>query len=557
MLELREGNYGRLLISVTEAISRAQRFFKPTALVAAIFISFLSPRWWIVDAGSDDLLYVRQATYLLHGQWLGPMQYGAALKLPGFPLFLAIASILHITFFSLIILLQGLFANKISNRFRLSGYSLAHSNLVFMLILFAPPLFGFSNSRVIRDGFYCVLLTGFIAYMGEVFITLKHKKKISNSFYKDLVILLVLVTWIYHTREESIIILALIIFSIVLIYIFLKEISRKKKLQFLSAILVLELFFVLGSDFLIKKTNQHYYGVNSSALLQSGELSSLVNEWSRVNPVSKNPRVSISAAQRQIIYREIPTIKAYSNAIEGYASGYQEVSCGMAKVCSEVGSGWIAWALYYAYQSQTAIDAKGNFSVAKLDLMTKEIRKYCAKKLQNCDDSLRVYGIGKISNLISIVKILPLEFMGSFLLPGTFQPTGLSYGSQENAELFRQLIPWYGPPNDWPNSPIGVPGLPIYILIFLVLSTVFLLTRETENVSNQLEKSVLYLYISILVGALILRAFVTATLKVNVLDPNGTNYLMPSASLAWTLLVLIAFAGIPSSKILIKRREGQ
>jgi hypothetical protein len=141
-------------------LTGGNRLFILMVISIAVTASIFSPRWWIVDAGSDELLFARQALSLLNGDWLGAFQEGAGLKLPGFQLFLAISAALHVPYFVLLIFLHSFFSFKLSMLFLRFGYSSKTANLIFAFLVFSPPLYGFSNARLLRDGFFFSSVTG-------------------------------------------------------------------------------------------------------------------------------------------------------------------------------------------------------------------------------------------------------------------------------------------------------------------------------------------------------------------------------------------------------------
>jgi hypothetical protein len=505
----------------------------------ALFATLLSPRWWIVDAGSDDLLFARQAFSLLNGNWLGFFQEGAALKLPGFQLFLAISGVLHIPYFILQMLLLSFFALRLSNQFLWFGYSERTTNLIFSALVFCPALYGFSNARLLRDGFYSVLLLGLITYTGEIYCLLKEKTPDKRKIYFSMFVFTIIGSWLIFTREEGPLVGIFIFLVITILFFYNRGMEFKYQQKLLIGLLIFNFIMISGLNLTIISLNKNYYGINSPAMIQSGPLDNLIKQWARVNPIHENSRISISHAQRSMVYEKIPEIGHIGPKIESSANFYQDVSCRAAQVCDEVGAGWISWAIYYTAQSESPSDTRGSETMGKLDYWSSLIGKYCLEVETNCTNDVRIPGLGAIGNFPKVIQEIPQQMAYFLQMKGTFIPVGLSYGNQSNADVFRTLISFSGPPQAWPEGPIGISLMPFLILLVgIFLMTLLAISVYVDKINSRFNP-LLRLYLLLFLISISMRSFTTSIIQITTLDTMSTQYLMPGVVLMWEFIVLI------------------
>lgn len=515
------------------------RLFILLVVAIAVLASMFSPRWWIVDAGSDDLLYARQALSLLNGDWLGTFQEGAALKLPGFQLFLAISAALHVPYFVLLILLQSFFAFKFSLLLLRFGYSSKTANLIFAFLVFNPALYGFSNARLLRDGFFSVLSLGIVAQGGEIYCLLKELVLNKRKLFREIIIFILISLWLVFTREEGP--LAAIIIFLIFFLLFLGNRGKSKRVQqkILITFFLLTVIAISGANYTIRDLNKNFYGISSPALLQSGPLVNLVQQWSRVNPVHENSRISVSYEQRRRIYDAIPEIGSFGSKIESGAKFYQDVSCSVAQVCDQVGSGWISWAIYYTVQSESPIDTNGAVTMQRLNRWTSLIQSYCLEADLNCSRDFRLPGVGTLQNFPKVVQEIPKQMTYFVQMKSTFTPVGISYGNQSNADVFRSVISFFGPPKVWPNKKMGFFFLPhLMFLISIILLLLIVASVYNDKIQVKFD-SLVNFYIMVILLSVMLRAFTTSILQVTGGDTISTQYLMPGVMLTWDLILLL------------------
>ncbi len=500
---------------------------------------FASPRWWVVDGGSDDLLYVRQALSIKSGHWLGNFGDGGGIKLPGFQIYLALFSYTRIPFYIGIILIQITGAFLVRNYFKRTIPYIYIYKVVFVFCVFNPALYGANNARLLRDGFYSALLTVLFGLSLNLHLEIVEKvKDFKLKIFKYFALFVLVSAWIAFTREET---FAFIIFDIALILaISLLRNLNKTGFKYASSFVVIALTVFGVSSFAIQQVNRIAYGTASMSTIQSGPIISLENQWSRVEPVSKNPRMLIDSAQRNVIYSAVPDIGTQKSTIEKYLNWYSGASCGQAGICNDIGSGWTFWGLFYGLTMGEGLNNPDSFN-SEVTHMTKEIQNFCQRNSAHCDISIRLPTIGLVKNVLPIVGEIPIEFIRSVLQRGNTDPVPASSGSSGSLQQFQQLLPIGGPPNQWSSKPIGsrdVPYIAMMLCLLTLMSSLIPKNRVKKMVSVPLLRIVEpFIFLLILI---LFRIFVTSTISIVGWDVNRSNYELPSNVLSWILLGLVA-----------------
>jgi len=118
-------------------------------------------RLWIMNGPHDDLLFLNAAESLKHFKWLGPYNETTLIKGPGYPLFVAVVSVLHIP---LLLAQQVYYAATclvfvVAIRPKLRSPWLL--GLIYAFLLMNPVMVSVGNWMVLREGIYpgqCVLV---------------------------------------------------------------------------------------------------------------------------------------------------------------------------------------------------------------------------------------------------------------------------------------------------------------------------------------------------------------------------------------------------------------
>jgi hypothetical protein len=502
-------------------------------ILCGLSLTILAPRWWLVDAGSDDLLYVRQALSLKSGDWLGSFAEGGGLKLPGFQIYLAILSFSKIPFFVGVFAIQVLGALLIRDYFEKNIEGKFYKT-VFAFCVLAPAMFSANNSRLLRDGFYSALLVLLFGISLQFFIRIKQMDEAkTKNFAWPLISFATVSTWIAFTREETI---AFIFFDLVLIasVVLVARWNRSGVMLALKFMMVCLIFFGV-SNFAIQNMNEKYYKTPSASFLQSGPLIDLIDEWSRVKPISDNPRILISAAQRERIYKEIPSIGSKSEKLESYLGWYSGASCGQANVCDDIGSGWTFWGLFYGVTEGDGRINGDDFN-AEVRSMTRAVQSFCQSNRENCDTSFRLPTIGSPDNLLKIFFKIPTDLLAALIQEGNNEVIPASSGNDSNAELFRQLTPIGGPSEVWSGKPLGLGTTANLAMLICLILLAGGLKNDLRHLRRRTPLTVILAPV-IFLGILILfRSLVTSVISVVGWNVSATNYMLPNNVLFWILL---------------------
>jgi hypothetical protein len=525
--------------------------FEASIIICGLVLTIIAPRWWLVDAGSDDLLYVRQALSLRAGDWLGGFADGGGLKLPGFPVFLAIFSITRLPFYLGVFAIQTLGAFLIRDYFKKSFQGNYHK-IVFAFCVLTPAMYGANNSRLLREGFYSALLIVLLGISLRLFFQLKNSVNPNlRNFSWPIILFATVSTWIAFTREETI---AFIVFDLILVasIALIASWSRKGFLTALKCIFICLIFFGIA-DYAIKNLNKKYYETSSASFIQSGPLIELIDQWSRIKPMPNNPRILISSQQRDLIYSQIPRIGAKKTTLEGYLGWYASASCAQASVCDDIGSGWTFWGLFYGLTVGEGRSNPSDFN-QEVHSMTRDIKAFCERDPTKCDSSFRIPTIGSPRNVLGILSAVPFDLFNSLSQVGNADPIPPSSGNIGNAEIFRQLTPLGGPPLSWSTESLGhgtTSNLAFLICMVLLLGStrnIVVLSKKSISISELLAPLVF-------VGLLLLfRLTVTSVMSVVMGDTSHTNYALPSNVLSWILLTQIPLV-IIVGKILRDQRR--
>ncbi len=515
----------------------------------AVLLTLIAPRWWLVDAGSDDLLYVRQALSIKSGNWLGSFSDGGGLKLPGFQIFLAFSSYTHIPYYVWTIIIQIIGALLVRNYFKKVARKEYVYRVIFAFCVLNPALFGANNARLLRDGFYSSLLTLLFGLSLHLYIELG--KSVNTNRTRTFIYTLSFAfvsTWIAFTREETFLFLFYLIFLILAISLLSNFNKNGLRNAFVLFSLVTSILCVSG--FALQQTNKNYYDASSFALIQSGPLISLQNQWARVIPVSSNPRVLVSKVQREKIYRSIPVFGEKEDNLEKYLSWYSGASCGQANVCDDIGSGWTFWGLFYGLTMGEGLSNPIDFNI-QVRQMTEEIKNYCASNLDFCDNTIRLPTIGEAKNIIPIIAAVPVEFMRGLLQRGNFDSIQPSSGSLENLAAFQKLLPTGGPPDQWPAKPIGNSDsslISLLICLFILISFVSRRNNRTDLIfSNNSQSLAPFFFLLILI---MFRISATSIISVVGWNVDRSNYELANNTLTWILVGLFVCAPLrPDKKI--------
>ncbi|RYZ75798.1 MAG: hypothetical protein EOP04_32860, partial [Proteobacteria bacterium] len=239
------------------------RWFGLTLLVLALLKLYLVANLRadiIPHSDYDDWGFVAKAFFILKGQWLGAYNYITLYKGPIYPIFLALSSKSGLSFLISQHLLYLGMSTIVSFGLRRLKIHPAIVIFTFLLLIFNPITWSLPNLRSVRDLFFTCLVIG---WFGLIFLSLskvfdRKKNAVAWSFGLGLYIVI-----LWYTREEGILILPSLAFSLAILFFRLFQTMGIKKATKYGAFLTLgiTLGFLSGKT-ILSQLNVHFYGTH-------------------------------------------------------------------------------------------------------------------------------------------------------------------------------------------------------------------------------------------------------------------------------------------------------
>lgn len=317
--------------------------------------------WWlrdaltlyaIADAGHDDALFIRQASAILQGDWLGTYDRFTHAKPPFYSIFVAFAFLTglplkaaeHLTYLAACLGVSWLLIRHgVSRTVALGGFAL----MAFCPVLWTPEL-----QRVIREGLYVSQTIGVLATTGWAFLLLPRPQGWRRWLGLALSGLLFASYW--TNREEGIWLLPSIALMVLGGWLIDAKATGFGKAALLVAgrrqagsLAVFSLIAMLGVSG-IAGLNWLKYGTFRINDFQTRDFAAAYGAVVRVHDPAPIPLVPASRAKLEAIYAASPAAAELAPALRGKVGDFWgQVSCDNRPVadCRETQSGWFQWAL--------------------------------------------------------------------------------------------------------------------------------------------------------------------------------------------------------------------
>jgi hypothetical protein len=312
-------------------------FYCAVLSTAYVFALVNAPLSLLSAARHDDGLFIEMARSLASLHWLGPYNQFTLAKGPGYPAFLALASMLgmssslaHALFHCFAI---GLFV-ALCHRF-LRSYLL--SAILFTLLLFDPASFLGQNLRILRDTIY-------YAEMLLCFGVLAHA--LMNRNPGAGLIGGLLLGWLWLTREEGAwIVPGLAVLATGAIY---RAVVERGVLRCAAAALAaIAVFGAVNAGF--RLVNWRIYGAPVGVEYKETNFVRAIGAIHSVRSGGIKPFVSVTRAARQTIYPVSPSFAELAPYLDGaLGEKWGKAICDIPELrstCGEIGAGIFAWAL--------------------------------------------------------------------------------------------------------------------------------------------------------------------------------------------------------------------
>jgi len=343
----------------------ATRFFNGAILSIFLFslwIKAIFPIYAIGWATHDDLLFIRLATSIGSGHWLGNYDNLTHAKGIAYPVFIFLN---HLTGLPLkltehaLYLWSALFFSSIIGTL----YSKRYITIVtFLLLSFPPFIWSPVAARVTREGLYVSLSLFLIALAIRCFVVSKHYSVAEELHDKKLyLILLGTVAGIYWlTREEGIWLLPSILIIISFWLWSRRHILRpwRMSLLFILTALIPALLVVET----VNSINYFKYGVFRNNDFRSSDFQAAYGSLARIKQDHWQRYVIFPKDARERAYRFSAAARELAPSLEGaQGNDWRNIGCDSTGItpCPEILSGWFMWAL------RDAVAAAGHYSSAQ------------------------------------------------------------------------------------------------------------------------------------------------------------------------------------------------
>ena len=507
------------------------------SVLVGITLAILTPYWWLVDAGSDDLLFIRQTNSLLQGNWLGDFALGANLKLPGFALFLMSLHILMIPYH------LGVWAISFLSSLVFWKFSKVHvddsrvGTILFSGLVLNPINFGAGNARILRDVLYANL---FILLIGLILIlacSTTKSKYYKLNIYESLFI--VTVCFLSILREERIFILGIVLVLGACVIIFSRY-SKKKNIARISLVLSLSFISTFFVDVIIQNVNERFYSDKTTALVNPGPLFELMINLQRIHPNSNQSLVWVSEEQREIAYRASSLLENKKSEIEAALNFYHNVSCGSIKVCDDVAGGFLPWAIFYGLTSDASLRDPENY-YAYLKNINVQLELFCSNSI-NCEGkSVNFTGVAPRVGIADLIYTSAKLITPSLRLSSAYGTVGNSEGNGSNSLEFQRVLSHQEPPIEFSGQITTSPrdfAITATILFLLFASVIFLLGLRSKK-RHASSFGPLYLALTLVTSFFMARTLFLGVHNLVIGPTISTNYQSLSDSLIWLFYILL------------------
>ena len=298
--------------------------------------------------GADEYLMMEQAESLVNGNYLGEYNEKTLVKGIGFPLFLAFS---YQTGISLFMLYSIFYAGVclvalVPIRHLIKKRPLRL--LVFLILLFCPATMDGNVQLIYRN---MLIIPQSLLLVSALMMMYYH---VNDESKKKLVwwTLVASFAWIFmwHTREDTIWTLPLLVVTWMVLYVFIIKGKNKKDKVVSKAVLgrigLISLPFVLlfVSCHVISFINYQHYGIYTNNQLNNSNYTKAIMTMLKVKPVQEIERVEITRDTLKRLYEVSPSLKTLEEVIE-YDYEHKQGLVIAAEDNGEINEDLITWEL--------------------------------------------------------------------------------------------------------------------------------------------------------------------------------------------------------------------
>jgi len=370
----------------------------------ALTLRWLVPAELLGDAQFDDGLMVRDAHAILTGNWLGAWDNLTLAKPAGYPLFLVLAWVLHLSpaiASCLVLVLGACLIFTALRRFRVPfGFAIA----VYGALLFNPALLSEQASRVYRDDFIASLVVVVVGASLWTGIALRQSARAGASWQRGALAAILLglsLGWLNITKSQVSYVFAALAVALVLATMLGVRRGRARRFtRWRGPLMIMALGSLAVALPIVGVTleNRVHYGYAGTDDFYSGAYATNWEAWAQVEAGVPRAYVPITRAQREAIYAVSPTAARLAPFLEvAPGQGWRGASCQQMAICDESGA-WFVWDLRDAFVNAGLAPDEPQFQAANQQV-AREIRAACDDGRLRCSSVPAPVGMPPLDRL--------------------------------------------------------------------------------------------------------------------------------------------------------------
>lgn len=336
-----------------------------------------------LDGPHDSLRYIGMAKTIVAGDWLGDYNHMTLIRLPMYPLLLALNSMAG---WRLHVLQQGIYLLSILvlvAAMRTVNIERWRVVIACTLCVFHPIPFytaNFVGSEVLYIPSATMVMAAWLGLLGS-----QKRPVVHYIFWLGVLTLSLAVFW--YTRREGIWILP---FYAMCFGFFLWRYRSNFRIFWvrIAATLLIPCAVVIFVGSYLASMNEERYGVRVTNELSEPNLVEAFRWLTRLSPESRRPYVPVTLKSMEAAYGVSPhfaLLKPYLSQ-QTHGKGWGKYGCEWMGICDEIAGGWTIWAIRDAVASigvySSAVRASKFYAA-----IAREIRQACKNGELNCSNN--------------------------------------------------------------------------------------------------------------------------------------------------------------------------
>jgi hypothetical protein len=318
------------------------------SFAAFVVVAVLVKLWLTSDirilaafAPHDSSNFIEHAKSIMQGRWFGDYDVGTLIKVPAFPIFMAVVAEFGIPL-PLAHQLLYVFACLVAcAAIRPLVRSKAAIAAIFAVLLFNPFTYGTLVWAAYRSQLNESLCLLSVACAIAIYV---RRTAPQRHVIPWLIGFGASFSAFWLTREESVWLVPCVVVIFSAYFVAVRRAPRAE-LALRLAGLAVPVVMVVASIGAVMLTNGLIYGWYTTSEQQAPEFVSAYNALARIVPPVPEDRVPVPRSARAIAYRVSARARELQPTLEGaVGKGWTTNSCGSWGVCNDIGGGWFVWA---------------------------------------------------------------------------------------------------------------------------------------------------------------------------------------------------------------------